>query len=257
MKFNNKKYFNRIGLLIIKTMVIHVILYGLFLSDIFAQERQNPNVYKGVQLFWNAQFEEAIDVLRETIAYEKLSKDELFSAYLYLGFSFIRSNTQPGLVDQIFRQAVKANPQLKLDPFKIPPDLLTRFEKVRNNLVRSFYITSQPSEAEVLVYGVDKKILFRGATPQQLTEILSGTYEIRMKKKNYHDEIFQVDFSATTADTLNVILKLKDVPLHKKWWTWAAGGGVVLATIAALIIENEAISKQPASSDLPMPPARP
>jgi tetratricopeptide (TPR) repeat protein len=238
-------------------LIVLLILSGLFPHVVYAQNKAQHKMLQGVQLFWNAKFNEAIEVLQEAIDLNTLSKDELFSAYLYLGFCFLRSDNQHKVIEQIFRQAVKINPQLKLDSFKIPPDLLNRFKEVRKSMIGSLYITSNPPGAEIVSFSSEKQIEFKGLTPHLFEDLLVGTYDILITKKDYQQEIWRVDIPASNIDTLDIILRLEEKPFYKKWWTWAAGGGVILASIVAMIATKEPTITRPEPSDLPLPPDRP
>ena len=212
---------------------------------------------EGVQLFWNAKFDEAIEVLQDAINLNRLNQDELFSAHLYLGFSLVRLGAQSEVIDETFRQAVKTNPRLKLNSFKIPPDLLNRFEKLRNSMIGSVYITSNPTGAQVIGYDQEKEIKFQGKTPFLSEDLFVETYDILISKKDYQDKILRVNLLPAVMDSLDITLRMNEKPFYKKWWTWA-GGGVVVASVIAILSTSES-SKTPAkhSSDLPMPPGHP
>ena len=243
--------------ILIITFIMLLILNGLFRDVVYAQQKAQQKVLKGEQLFWSAKFEEAIEVLREAIALHTLSQDELFSAYLYLGFSLVRLGGQSELIDQTFQQAVKAYPQLKLDSFKIPPDLLNRFEGIRKSMIGSVYITSNPTGAEVIGYNQEKERKFQGATPFLFEDLVTEIYDVLILKKDYQEKMWRINLSPAVVDTFDITLRLNEKPVYKKWWTWA-GGGVVIASIIAIVSTKES-SKTPAmpSSDLPMPPNRP
>ena len=230
---------------------------GLFRDVAYAQQKVQQKVQEGVQLFWSAKFEEAIEVLQAAIALNTLSQDELFSAYLYIGFSLVRLDGQSELIEQTFRQAVRANPQLKLDSFKIPPDLFNRFEGLRKGIIGSVYITSNPIGAEVIGYNQEKEIKFQGETPCLFEDLLVETYDILLLNKDYQEKIFRFNLSPAVVDTFDITLRLNEKLFYKKWWTWI-GGGVVIASIIAIISTSESSKTQTMhSSDLPMPPDRP
>jgi len=234
-----------------------LILNGLFRDLVYAQEKAQQKVLEGVQLFWNAKFDEAIEVLREAITLNTLHQDELFSAYLYMGFSLVRLGGQSEAVDQTFRQAVKANPRLKLDSFKIPPDLLNRFEQLRKSMIGSVYITSNPTGAEVIGYTREKEIKFQGETPFLFDDLLVETYDILILKKDYQEKIWRVNLLPAVVDSFDITLRINEKPFYKKWWTWA-GGGVVIASIITIVSTKESSKTQVMhSSDLPMPPDHP
>jgi tetratricopeptide (TPR) repeat protein len=237
-------------------LIMLSILSGLFRDVVYAQQKAQQQVLKGVQLFWSAKFDEAIEVLRQAITLNTLSQDELFSAYLYLGFSLVRLGGESELIDQTFRQAVNANPRLKLDSFKIPPDLLNRFEGIRKGMIGSVYITSNSPGAEVIGYNQEQEIKFQGETPYLFNDLLAETYDILILKKDYQEKILRVNLSPAVVDTFHITLRLKEKPFYKKWWSWA-GGGIVIASIIAIVSTKESSKIQLIPSDLPMPPDRP
>jgi len=242
---------------LIVTLIILVIFNGLLANTAFSQKKAQQRVLEGVSLFWEAKFEDAIEVLQEAIAHNALSKDELFSAHLYIGFSLLRLDGQPELIKQTFRQAVKANPQLKLDSFKIPPDLLNKFEEVRKGMICSFYITSDPIGAEIIGLSPEKEIKFKGLTPHFFEDLLVGTYDVIILKKEYQQKMWRASLSPAVVDTLDITLELKKKSFFKKWLPWVAGGGVVAASVVAIVSSKESSKTKPGLQDLPMPPDRP
>ena len=252
-----KNEMKSLGCFLIIALILLLTLNGIFRNLVYAQDKAQQKVLEGVQLFWNAKFDEAIEVLQEAITLNMLHQNELFSAYLYLGFSLVRLGGQTEVIDQTFRQAIKANPLLKLDSFKIPPDLLNRFEKLRNSMIGYVYITSNPTDAEVIGYNQEKEIKFQGKTPFFSEDLLVETYDILILKKDYQEKILRVNLLPAVLDSFNITLRMNEKPFYKKWWTWA-GGGVVIASIIAIISTSESAKTQAMnSSDLPMPPDRP
>jgi len=245
------------GYFLIIAFIMLLILNGLFRDLVYAQENAHQKVLDGVQLFWNAKFDEAIEVLREAIALNTLNQDELFSAYLYLGFSLVRLGGQSEVIDQTFHQAVKANPRLKLDTFKIPPDLLNRFEQIRKSMIGSVYITSIPTGAKVIGYNQEKEIKFQGETPFLFEDLLVETYDILILKKEYQEKIWRVNLSPAVLDTFDVTLILNKKPFYKKWWTWAGGGAVIVSIFTIVSTKESSKTQVINSSDLPIPPDHP
>ena len=239
------------------TLIILLILSSLFRDSFYAQEKTQQKVLKGIQLFWNARFDESIEVLQEAISLDSLDQDELSSAYLYTGFSLVRLGGQSELINQNFRQAIKTNSRLELDSFKIPPDLLNRFDKIRKEMIASVYITSNPIDAKVIGYSENKEIKFQGETPFLSEDLLAETYEILLLKKDYQEKKLIVNLSPAAVDTFDITLKSNEKPFYKKWWTWV-GEGVAIASIFAIVSTKKSSKTQAMhSSDLPMPPDHP
>ena len=98
---------------------------------------------------------------------------------------------------------------------------------------------------------------FQGQTPQLFESLLVGVYDITLSRPGYQEEIWRVTLISSEVDTLNIELQSEKKPFFKKWWTWAAGGGLVAGSVIAIISLSEPTPKQPQSSDLPVPPDRP
>lgn len=242
---------------LIIAIIVLTISNGLFPLSALSQQESRQKLQEGITLFWNANFDDAIKVLQKVIAQNNPSKDEIFSANLYIGFSLLRKESHQELVEHHLQQAVRANPQFKLDSLKIPPDLLGSFDKVRRGMIGSIYITSNPPGAEVKGFCTKEKVEFQEFTPHLFKDLLAGTYQILIFKNDYRKEIFTFDLSPSVIDTLVIHLRLKKKPLYKNWWTWTAGGGVVLASLVAILSTKETADPPPESPDLPMPPERP
>ncbi|MBN2011654.1 PEGA domain-containing protein [candidate division KSB1 bacterium] len=226
-------------------------------NDGLAQGKQNSGVMEGVQLFWKADFDKAIAELQNTITNNALSRDDIFSAYVYIGFSHARAGHSSELIENAFRKAVEINPTLKLDTGKIPPDLVKRFDGVRNEMIGSVYITSVPENATIIVYDSRNRVQYQGNTPQLVAPLLTGIYDIRLNKKGYLETPWTATVFPSTTDTIRVTLQQKHMPFYKKWWTWTAAGGIALASAYAILSEEDTASEQPGNTDLPVPPNRP
>ena len=126
-------------------------------------------------------------------------------------------------------------------------------------MICSLYVTSNPPGVEII--GSDQKgnTAFEGSTPNLFTELLTGTYDISLPKEYYEGDkwMLRVDLSSAKIDTIDIQLTGNSKPFYKKWWTWAAGGGLVTAAIVAIISTKESTKSQSAPPDLPLPPDRP
>ncbi|MBD3289893.1 hypothetical protein GF337_13890 [candidate division KSB1 bacterium] len=252
-----RNFVNKILSQIRRLLRVVIVLSILSPYTIFSQEKSQQKLMQGVNHFWQAEFEDAIEVLKQAIALNTLKSEQLFSAYLYIGFSRVRMNNDPELIDEAFRHAVLANPQLKLDPSKIPPDLLNRFHEIRGSMLGSLYVNSDPVGADISGFSSEEKVKFRGRTPRLFENLLVGTYDVSISKAGYQEKKLSVSLTSSKLDILNIELTPEKKPFFKNWWTWAAGGGLVAGSVIAIISLSESTPEQPESSDLPEPPDRP
>ncbi len=231
----------------------------LLLSSLLATTQlfaQGTDIQWGVQLFWQAEFEQAIHVLERTIASDTLKTDEMFTGYLYLGFCHARSNHNDAVVDSLFKKAITVNPLLRLNAFKIPPDLLKRFNRIRENMIGAIWVETAPV-ATAAIYDSLKILQMTGTTPMHVKNLLLGTYQLHIEKAGYLSHNVPVRLHAGTTDTVRLrLIPIRQPAQRRKWWLWTSGG-VVVATVTAFLLRRESPKSPPESTDLPMPPERP
>lgn len=243
-----------------KSRLVLLVIMLLFVTiAAFGQEQPEEvaisKLRQGIDLFYMAKFESAVRFLREVLLEGTLSKSERFDAYVYIGFSLIRQNEAPELVDKSFIEALNADPQKSLNRFKIPPDLLARFELVKANTMGGIVLQSDPPDAAALLVNTDYDVELFEITPVVFDNLLVGEYDLLVAKNTFKQQVTSVVIRPGVVDTLLITLVKKPKPIYKRWWTW--GGGLAIATALAIATSGGGEGEPPESSDLPPPPKRP
>ena len=179
------------------------------LAPIFAQNISDEAVKKGIESFYMADFEEAMNTLQNAIINDVLSDEEQFYAHIFVGFCHIRQGSDPATVNVYFKRAITISPHTELDPMKIPPDLYDAFTGVKNALLGAVVVMSDPLDATVLVIEPSSNAIERKITPAAFHNLLEGSYQVLVSKNGYETFAGSVQVLPGASDTLNVILLQK------------------------------------------------
>lgn len=221
-----------------------------------AQTISNKALVQGIEEFYSAQFEESIRTLREVAASLLSSKDELFAAHLYLAFCYIRQNGDSMTVRQNFVKAILANPNISLDPNRIPPDLYNQFKEIHKSMVGGLVVQTDPAEATVMLVEPEEGRQINKDAPAHFPSLLEGTYSLIISKEGYKLQTTSAKVTPGATDTVSINLAKKSSAFYTRWWAW--GGGLALATALAIYESgNQQSQKEKPAGDLPDPPQRP
>jgi hypothetical protein len=201
----------------------------IFTGELLFGQTQHREVSQGIAEFYEANFEEATATLMDAISEKDLNRTDLFNAYLYLAFSLVRNNAPEEAIEMAFKGSIRINPAYELDVFKIPPDLISRFNSIRSQMVGGLYVVSNPREASVLGVQREENLTIMGKTPIIFEKQLIGEYNLLISKDLYEDKYMNVEIKPATIDTLYITLTQLPKPVHKRWWMWA--GGIIVLTI--------------------------
>lgn len=242
---------------VINKVFYFCLLNFLVISVSWGQDQALQKLNQGKNYFWEAKFDSAMVSLTEVINMTSVSRNNLFEAYLYLGFVLARQYAPKNEIRSAFEQAIKLDPKRKIDELVIPPDLAEMFNQVRNQLVGCIYVTSKPLGAEVLGLQ-EENIVFIETTPTVLCGIINREYQILFTKYGFEEKIMTVHYKPGIIDSLFVTLIPRMVQKSQgtKWWPWVTGGGA-LATAAAILFKTVFVKGNTQIEDLPKPPARP
>jgi hypothetical protein len=242
---------------IISILATLIIIFNLYKdSELYSQEKLHPQLIDGINQFWNANFQEAVAILKKSIAQDKLSNEEKFSAYLYLGFSMLRSTGDVQATENFFQHAVKTNPALRPDSRKIPPDLMQQFAAVREKMIGSLYIATEPDSADIIVQCIETGDEFKAQSPFLFKELLTSQYSITLSKEHFLTNFETIQLTPMKTDSLLVPLTPLPKPRLNKRWVWITGGSAIIASTAYLLLQAPD-HKQQTTTDLPVPPNRP
>ncbi|MBC7187491.1 MAG: PEGA domain-containing protein [Calditrichaeota bacterium] len=198
-----------------------------------AQERPLA-VQRGIDLFYQARFAEASDVLQQAIATGKLAREARFDAYLYLAFAILRGGGPAEAADVAFEACVRTDPARTLDPSRIPPDLVERFEQVRRGLVGRLYVVSNPREAGVFGVQAETGRQIVGRTPVLFENLLAGSYQLRITKEGYGQEVLAIEVDPSEVDTLYVDLREGSSKASTR--RWIVGTAIAASLLAVVIV---------------------
>jgi hypothetical protein len=221
-----------------------------------AQEVTDPNVLKGIDLFYSARFEESVEILQQAVIDNvNLTGDDRFAAFLYLGFCRIRQNADDELITMHLTEAIRIDPDIQLDAEKIPPDLFERFLSIRPKVLGGLIIVTDPPAASILLVEPGSNRIRNEYAPTAFHNLFEGSYELFVAKEDYETEISTVQIKAGVTDTLVFRLAKNKKPIYKRWWAW--GGGLVTGYLIYELLDRDEGEKPRPSSDLPAPPQRP
>ncbi|MDZ7296038.1 MAG: PEGA domain-containing protein [candidate division KSB1 bacterium] len=209
-------------------------LVVLWLGMSWAQDRPAA-VQRGVQLFYEARFAEASTTLQEAIASGRLSREARFDAYLYLGFSILRGGGPVEAAEIAFEACVRGDPTRTLDRNIIPPDLVERFEQVRQRLVGKLFVVSHPREAGVFAIHEDSGQQIVGKTPVLFEHLLAGPYRVRLTKEGFGQEMAVAEVRPGAIDTLFVDLREAGRPHKSSARRWIVAGALTASLLVVLL----------------------
>lgn len=222
-----------------------------------AQTVASDLLKQGIEYFYVARFDEAVLTLRQAIKAGGLNKTELFDAYVHIGFSLIRSNGQGMLIDQAFAQAIKIDATRNLSSAKVPPDLIQRFDEVRNKIVGGLVVIVRPPEASVLLLQPDYNIELVGIAPANFNDLLIGEYNLLISKSKYQTALKTTMLKPGKVDTLYVILNEKPKPFYRQWWAWGSGLAIASAAVTYFALSGQETEPPEGPKELPPPVIHP
>lgn len=220
-----------------------------------AQEVVGTRLEKGVEYFYTASFDLAVETLQDAIKMDELNKDELFAAHLYLAFCHLRLNAPEQTIQEHFRTAVRVNPDFEIDPVRTPPDLHQQFYKVRSSLLGKLVLSTIPSGATIFLVDSLGSNMLNQTSPAIFPNLLVGSYEILIAKEGYKALTDAIQIHPGVSDSLVITLEKKGKPFLKKWWPWGGFAVAAVVAVSALTRDDKATLRE--DKELPFPPPRP
>lgn len=226
-----------------------------FSAPALAQDRALQQLIQGKKHFWEARFDDASEALKEVIGVPNVKLEYLFEAYLYLGFVLTRQNAPASDANEAFEQAIKLDPKRKLDELVIPPDLTSRFNSIRDQLVGCVYVSTDPPDAKLVIV-IEDSVVYATSTPTLLCELLSKNYQMLVTKDGYEQQLLPLQLTGGKVDSLTVTLPVS-MTAQKKGkgaWPWLVRGGLVAAAAGVVYITVLDSGGGEQSQTLPAPP---
>jgi len=202
-------------------------LISLFLLLNFPAAADGP-LRQGIKAYENGDFDQAIVKLNAAIT--RVEYADLVTAHEYLAFAFIGKG-QTGKAEAAFQQAIKLNPNLKLNPNEHSSKIINLFQKVRDEMVDTLTVISIPTGATVFVDDKRKGItategmslrvqrsnherseaIFAERSEQDTgilkLDALVGTCEIKVSKQYFKDKVVQVNIVKNGNNTVTIDLE--------------------------------------------------
>jgi len=216
---------------------------------------ENAKVQQGINEFFSAQFDRAVQTLQDGLSEEELSQSDYFAAHLYTAFAKIRLNYMEENIHMHLREAVKASPEPPIDLSKLPPDLLQRYQTVRRNMTSTLLVESIPSSASAVLVHLDSERIQSKKTPAQFENLLQGQYSLVISQENYKAFTKTIDIRTGVNDSVAVSLEKAQKSLLREYWPYGAGALVVGAVILSRAFGDEPSEEK--TFNLPAPPNRP
>lgn len=218
-------------------------------------------VMEGVKAFYMADFEGARRILQDALINSQLTPEDQFTAHIYTAFSYMREEIEPETARMHIRQAITTSPQSELDQTKIPPDLYQNYIEVRQSIVGSIFVQTEPDSASVLLLQSSTGTVMNRTSPVVFGNLLEGDYQIVLSKDKYASKTVEVQLTPGMQDTVDVILIEQKRSFFRKYWYVGAGA---LATTALIYAATRSGGEEPGEptpttpvNDLPGPPDRP
>ena len=228
--------------------IVFGILMVLFpVHSVLAQSPQEL-FQKGVFLISRARFDESIKHLNQA---KEATRDPalLGRIHLYLGInhSILGDSARS---DESFREALRHNPELKLDPKRIKASIVERFKTIRASSRGELKVGADAPGAEVLVDG--KKV---GATPY-VAQLPVGVHQVKVvhpRSGASYEERVTIVHGTPCLVTARLAPRPgpANEPGRKRVWTWVAAGTAAVTLGVAIGLGVSAKSDNDTFFDLP------
>jgi len=240
-----------------KNTIIYSLILLFGVTDLSAQAISSKIVQSGIEAFYTADFEAAKTTLQDAVIDAPLSNHDLFYAHLYIAFCNIRLARDLEAVRLHFIRAIKMRPDIELDPMKISPDLYDRFVAVRNEIISSLVVLTEPENASVVVIEPLTEAVLSKQSPAIFRNLLEGHYQVLISMQGYLTWSRTVELKAGISDTLSITLVQEKKSFFARIWPYGAGAVAASAIVFAVTQMNKPEAVPPLKPDLPGPPDRP
>jgi len=225
---------------------------------LLAQGRNPESVLARAKLFYETgKYQEALDELLPLISGGEEHKPHIMvEIYKYLAFCNSAFD-QRDVATRHFKNALKYDPNLELDPVFTSPKIMALFKEARAEFLEEYQRkmeeekqktvvvppkkAPQPGSLEVtanvvnaVVYLDGRKI---GITPMDSSEaVIPGKYAVRVSKDGYQDWEGSVSIEEGEKRLVRAELNRLKKPWYKRAWIWGTLAAVVGGGIAATAI---------------------
>lgn len=199
-------------------VIFRIVLSISLVVFCFAQEKikEKQLIEEGIDYYKSGKYDEAIEVFSEVIRIS-LNEDELFSAYLYLAYTYFTLEEYDEAKIKI-EKAIEIKPAVELDEKEFVSEFLKFFKNSKKELVGIGFIESIPSGA--FIYLDENKI---GLTPIK-KELLSQKYFLRLVKWGYSPIETEIEIIKDDVQHIKI-----DLTKSKNWKTFLRSSLVMIA----------------------------
>jgi len=204
-------------------IIFHIILTIVLLSFCFAQEEIDKKdlINEGKNYYKSGKYEEAANAFLEVIK-TSVNKDKLYSAYIYLGYTYFTLEEHEKAKIQI-DNGIEIKPYSKLGESEFVAEFIDFYETNKRELVGIGFFETIPTEA--FVYIDDEKI---GLAPIK-KELLSRKYFLRLVKRGYDPYETEFEIKSNAVKSIKI-----DLTKGRNWKTFARSSVVMVALIFLL-----------------------
>ncbi|MDZ7722363.1 MAG: hypothetical protein U5R06_05940 [candidate division KSB1 bacterium] len=223
-------------------------------AGMISGQEADIEIDRGIQAFYQAEFEQSIQILQNVLNRDTLEKSDLFRIHLYIAFSKYRLGYLVENITMHLRLAAQARPDTVLDSAKFPPDLTDRYDSVRGETVGSLLVTSHPDSASIVLLDLETHEIEEHVTPYRLYGIERKRYSIVVSKQGWKAFTGAATLQPSKSEILNVTLKASKPAVLKKYWPYGAGILVAGVLVLAQFVDTDSDNEK---KSLPLPPDRP
>jgi tetratricopeptide (TPR) repeat protein len=204
----------------------------LLLSGPGLAEPGRDLLLQGQRHYAYGEYQEAVQLLTRAAAGSSEPK-VVAQAFLYLGLSHAVMGDQ-GAAEQAFVSALQRDPQLRPDPYRIKPDLVALFERIRERQRGVLRVEADRADATIAVDGRPA-----GRAPLRLS-LPIGVHRVEVRAPGGTSERREVVLAPGGEKSITARLaKVEPVtprasaPGRRRLWTWMAAGGGAACAVAA------------------------
>jgi tetratricopeptide (TPR) repeat protein len=160
-----------------------------------------PILEEGKKAYFQLRIPEARSFFQDLV--KKRDDTTVVDGYLLLGLTEIADGDKAA-ARRAFQEALRLDPDRKIDPEFFPPKVVKFFEKVEREYdppTGRITVDADPKGAEVWINGT-----FRGLTPFTAPHFPAGPHSIRIQANHYRPVVQKIDLKPHAEERLNVKL---------------------------------------------------
>lgn len=186
-----------------------------------AQEPPKSKLEAGIALYKAGSYAEAVEAFRQVIRISLLD-EELFRAYLYLGYTYFSLQKEEEAKAQV-EKAIEIDPGFNPSEADFISEYVAFYGMIKATVVGVAFFVTLPSEAKVFL---DDELIGRSPLKK---ELLAGVYRLRLASPGYEAYEALVELKKAKDSTVKI-----DFRSEKNWKTFLRGG-LIFGIVAFLV----------------------